>query len=236
MNRGHASGATRRGHGQCPASGLGRTSARAVQGSRRTARHHRRVHRQQGVRPGLSGGHARRPGDPRAKDAELIAAGGMESMSRPHTSFAARQGQAVYREGRGRDGLHDGLWCAFEDWHKASPNTSRRSAACRQADQDRFVDRVSVEPRRRGKATPSPPKSCRSRSAAGRSEDVTRDEGLRFWRRRTIEALTKLRAAFKEVRTVTAGNALKRSARRASKGGGRHARLPSVWGRNRGRS
>ena len=51
-------------------------------------------------------------------DIDIAVAGGMESMSNaPHLLTAARTG---YRLGHGRalDAvIHDGLWCAFENWH-----------------------------------------------------------------------------------------------------------------------
>src|SRR5215467_12107410 len=51
-------------------------------------------------------------------DVDIVVAGGMESMSNaPHLLTAARTG---YRLGHGRalDAvIHDGLWCAFENWH-----------------------------------------------------------------------------------------------------------------------
>jgi acetyl-CoA C-acetyltransferase len=54
----------------------------------------------------------------RAGDAEIVVAGGMESMSNaPYLLPKARTG---YRLGEGRleDAIvHDGLWCAFEDHH-----------------------------------------------------------------------------------------------------------------------
>ena len=54
----------------------------------------------------------------RAGDAELIVAGGMESMSRaPYLLFGARTGWK-YGDQKAVDAMiHDGLWCAFEDWH-----------------------------------------------------------------------------------------------------------------------
>src|SRR5437016_2608205 len=53
----------------------------------------------------------------RAGDAELVAAGGMESMSRaPHLLFGARAGWK-YGDQKVVDSLvYDGLWCAFENW------------------------------------------------------------------------------------------------------------------------
>src|SRR5215471_13962290 len=53
----------------------------------------------------------------RAGDAQLIAAGGIESMSRaPHLLFGARAGWK-YGDQKVVDALvHDGLWCPFENW------------------------------------------------------------------------------------------------------------------------
>src|SRR5438045_3701472 len=53
----------------------------------------------------------------RAGDAELIAAGGFESMSRaPYLLFGARQGWKFGDQKAVDAVVHDGLWCAFEDW------------------------------------------------------------------------------------------------------------------------
>src|SRR5438445_3242443 len=54
----------------------------------------------------------------RAGDADLVVAGGMESMSRaPYLLFGARTGWK-YGDQKVVDAMiHDGLWCAFECWH-----------------------------------------------------------------------------------------------------------------------
>src|SRR5204862_7799988 len=54
----------------------------------------------------------------RAGDANLLVAGGIESMSRaPYLLFGARTGWK-YGDQKVVDAMiHDGLWCAFEDWH-----------------------------------------------------------------------------------------------------------------------
>src|SRR5271169_2747727 len=54
----------------------------------------------------------------RAGDAELILAGGMESMSRaPYLLAGARQGWKVGDQTATDSLIRDGLWCAFENWH-----------------------------------------------------------------------------------------------------------------------
>src|SRR6476660_7992091 len=54
----------------------------------------------------------------RAGDAEVIVAGGIESMSRaPHLLFGTRTGWK-YGDQKAVDSMiHDGLWCSFEGWH-----------------------------------------------------------------------------------------------------------------------
>src|SRR5256885_2745644 len=76
----------------------------------------------------------------RASDADLIVAGGQESMSRaPHLLFGARTGWK-YGDQKAVDAMvHDGLWCAFESWHmgEAAEHIATRCGVSRQ-DQDRF--------------------------------------------------------------------------------------------------
>src|SRR5437016_7505671 len=76
----------------------------------------------------------------RAGDAELIVAGGMENMSRaPYLLFGARTGWK-YGDQKAVDAMiHDGLWCAFEDWHmgEAAEHIATKCGVSRQ-EQDRF--------------------------------------------------------------------------------------------------
>ncbi|MBI4364690.1 MAG: acetyl-CoA C-acyltransferase, partial [Candidatus Latescibacteria bacterium] len=83
----------------------------------------------------------------RAGDADIIVAGGMESMSNaPYYLPKARQG---YRLGNGelQDGVvYDGLWCAFTNRHMgSSAEFIARKFNVTREDQDRF----SVESHRR---------------------------------------------------------------------------------------
>src|SRR5208282_2005107 len=77
----------------------------------------------------------------RAGDAELIVAGGMENMSRaPYLLFGARTGWK-YGDQKAVDAMiHDGLWCAFEDWHmgEAAEHIAVKYGVTR-AEQDRFA-------------------------------------------------------------------------------------------------
>src|SRR5271168_1424600 len=77
----------------------------------------------------------------RAGDAELIAAGGTESMSRaPHLLFGTRAGWK-YGDHKVVDAMiHDGLWCAFEDWHMgAAADHIAQTCGVSRAEQDRFA-------------------------------------------------------------------------------------------------
>ncbi|HEX8069819.1 MAG TPA: acetyl-CoA C-acetyltransferase [Pyrinomonadaceae bacterium] len=142
-------------------------------------------------------------------DTEIVVAGGMESMSNaPYLLTGAREG---YRMGNGTmvDALiHDGLWCAFENYHMGHTgevvaerygvtrqeqdeyalNSHRKAAAA--IKEGRFKDEIlPVEiPQKKGAAL-----------VVDTDEPVRADT--------TIEALAKLKPAFKEGGTVTAGNA-----------------------------
>jgi acetyl-CoA C-acetyltransferase len=144
----------------------------------------------------------------RAGDAELIVAGGMESMSQaPYLLFGARTGWK-YGDQKAVDAMiHDGLWCAFEDWHmgEAAEHIADKCQVSR-AEQDRCAvqshqraaaawDRGLFE----GETVPV------TVGSGARAKTVTRDEGLRP--DATVEGLAKLRAAFRDGGTVTAGNA-----------------------------
>jgi acetyl-CoA C-acetyltransferase len=155
----------------------------------------------------------------RAGDAELVVAGGMESMDQgPYLLEKARFG---YRLGNGRlvdSTVDDGLWCAIEDCHMGThAERVAAHAGISRAEQDAFA----VESHRRAIAAidagrfadeivPVPIRP-------GREEAVfTTDEAPR--RDTSVEALARLRPAFDlpsepDERpadggaTVTAGNA-----------------------------
>src|SRR5215831_2054503 len=77
----------------------------------------------------------------RAGDADLIVAGGAESMSRaPYLLFGARAGWKFGDQKAVDAMVHDGLWCAFEDWHmgEAAEHIASKCGVVR-SDQDRFA-------------------------------------------------------------------------------------------------
>lgn len=144
----------------------------------------------------------------RAGDAELIAAGGIESMSRaPHLLFGTRAGWK-YGDQKAVDALvHDGLWCPFENWPmgNAAEHVAEKCGITR-GEQDRF----SVQSHQRAAAAWEAgafndevvPVTVGS---GAKAKTVNRDEGIRA--DSSIDGLGKLRPSFKPDGTVTAGNA-----------------------------
>jgi acetyl-CoA C-acetyltransferase len=135
----------------------------------------------------------------RAGDAEVVVAGGMESMSQgPYLLPKARFG---YRYGHGQlvdSTIIDGLWCAIEDCHMGThAERVALSEHVKRADQDGYA----LESHRRAVAAqdagrfdaelaPVPVTDARTRE----ERFVTADEGPR--RDTSIEALGRLRPVF----------------------------------------
>jgi acetyl-CoA C-acetyltransferase len=155
----------------------------------------------------------------RAGDAEVIVAGGMESMNGapyllPGARFGYRLGNAELVDAT----VHDGLWCAIEDCHMG---THAERVAIKdhvsRGDQDAFA----LESHRRAVAAIDSGRfdaelaPVTVRDAKGRETVVSVDEGPR--RDSTAEALARLRPVFDLPEgadrgdategTVTAGNA-----------------------------
>lgn len=155
----------------------------------------------------------------RAGDAELVIAGGMESMNGapyllPGARFGLRLGNATLIDST----VNDGLWCAIEDCHMGTH--AERVAISEQvsrADQDAFAQAshqkaIAAMDAGRFDAELVP---VTVRDGKGRETVVTTDEGPR--RDSTTEALARLKPAFAlpdgadggdaTIGTVTAGNA-----------------------------
>ncbi len=144
----------------------------------------------------------------RAGDAQAFVAGGMESMSNaPYLLTKARTG---YRMGNGEliDAVvNDGLWCAFENIHMGNEaEIIAEKFAVTRDEQDHFA----LQSHQRAAAA----------TASGRFKDeivpievkqkkdtiiVDTDEPIRG--DTTLDALAKLKPAFQQGGTVTAGNA-----------------------------
>jgi len=144
-------------------------------------------------------------------DADILVAGGMESMT--NAPYLLPQARAGYRMGNGSvvdSMVYDGLWDAYNDFHMgtAAEMVAAQRGITRE-DQDAFAA------------------ESHSRAAAATAQGVFRDEilpieipaakkglpatvfdadeSIRVGT--TVEILAKLRPAFKEGGTVTAGNA-----------------------------
>jgi acetyl-CoA C-acetyltransferase len=144
----------------------------------------------------------------RAGDADLIVAGGMESMSRaPHLLFGTRSGWK-YGDQKAVDAMiHDGLWCAFENCHmgEAAEHIAAKCSVSR-ADQDRFA---AQSHKRAAAAWEGGAFSAEvvpvTVGSGPQARTISRDEGMRP--ETTQESLAKLKTSFREGGTVTAGNA-----------------------------
>jgi acetyl-CoA C-acetyltransferase len=144
----------------------------------------------------------------RAGDAELIVAGGTESMSRaPHLLMGARAGWKFGDQKAVDAMIHDGLWCAFENWHmgEAAEHIANKCGVSR-AEQDRF----SAQSQHRAAAawekgafeTETVPVTV---GAGPKARIVSHDESIRP--DTTVDALARLKPSFRPDGTVTAGNA-----------------------------
>src|SRR3954452_13369327 len=142
-------------------------------------------------------------------DIDVAVAGGMESMSNtPYILPRIREG---LRMGNGelRDlMIHDGLWCAFDNCHMGiSGETVAETYAVTREEQDTYA----AESHRRAAAATEAgwftdeilPVSIPQKKGAPIVFD--RDESIRA--DTTVDALGKLKPAFKAGGTVTAGNA-----------------------------
>lgn len=153
-----------------------------------------------------------------AGEADVFVAGGMESMSRaPYLLPDARQG---LRFGHGRvvdSVLHDGLWCAFQDWAmgNAAEFIAKQYEVSRQE-----MDEFAVRSHDRAAAATAAgyfkdeivPVEIKGRK--GQVTVVTQDEGIRatfedgsYNLTTSLEQLAKLPPAFETDGQVTAGNA-----------------------------
>jgi acetyl-CoA C-acetyltransferase len=145
----------------------------------------------------------------RLGEAEIEVAGGMESMSNcPYLLAGARTG---YRLGHAQvldSMIHDGLWDAFENFHMGmSAELVAETYHISREEQDRFA----LESHRRAIHAI---KSCYFESQIvpvhvpqkkGEPVIISRDESPR--EDTSLEALARLKPAFKPNGTVTAGNA-----------------------------
>jgi acetyl-CoA C-acetyltransferase len=145
----------------------------------------------------------------RAEDAELLVAGGMESMS--NAPYLLPQARTGYRMGDGvvvDSMIRDGLWCAFCDVHMGitAENVAERYSLSRE-EQDAFAAEsqsraaAAIQSGRfRDEIVPVPVKQRKGPEVLFDTDEFPR-AGT------TVETLARLRPAFKPDGTVTAGNA-----------------------------
>ena len=144
-----------------------------------------------------------------AGDADVIVAGGMENMSRaPYLLEKARTG---YRMGDGKVVdvmIRDGLWCAFGDIHMGitAENVAERWGITRE-EQDQFAA-ASQQKTEKAQALGLFKEEIVPVTIPVKKGDPVIFAEDEFPRKGvTVEALAKLRPAFKKDGTVTAGNA-----------------------------
>jgi acetyl-CoA C-acetyltransferase len=144
-------------------------------------------------------------------DAQVMVAGGMESMT--NAPYLLPQARSGYRMGNGTvvDAMiHDGLWEAYRGFHMGigaemiaeKYGISREEQDAFAAESHRRAARATAEGLFKDEILPVEIPAAR-RGEAGRI--LAADEGIRP--ETTAEILAKLKPAFKEGGTVTAGNA-----------------------------
>ncbi len=142
-------------------------------------------------------------------DVEVVVAGGMESMSNaPYLMLGAREGLRL-GHGQMKDAMiHDGLWDAYADYHMGcTGEIVAEKYAVTRAEQDEYALRSHQKAIAAIKAgrfdaeiLPVPLPQKKGDPVLFKLDESAREDT-------TLEALAKLRPAFKEGGTVTAGNA-----------------------------
>ena len=144
----------------------------------------------------------------RAGDADVVVAGGMESMSRaPHVAYLRdgyRLGDAAMRDTL----IADGLWCALTDQHMGGTaevvaerfGVSREDQDAFAAESQRLARLATERDHFRDQVVPVPVPQRRGDPVMVDTDEYPRPETTR-------ETLAGLRPAFREGGTVTAGNA-----------------------------
>lgn len=142
-------------------------------------------------------------------DAEIVVAGGMESMT--NAPYMLPKARAGYRMGNGQivdSMIQDGLWCAFKDWHMGNTGevVAEKYGVSRQ-DQDEFAynsHRKAADATQAGRFQEEilPVEIPQKK---GPALVFDKDETIRY--DASLESMAALKPAFKKDGTVTAGNA-----------------------------
>ncbi|SMD03257.1 acetyl-CoA C-acetyltransferase [Sporomusa malonica] len=142
-------------------------------------------------------------------DADIILAGGMESMT--HAPYLLdSKARSGYRMGHAKVTdvmIQDGLWCAFNDYHMGitAENVAKKYGITREAQDQMAAD--SQEKALQAIAAGAFRQEIVPLTIKGKKEDTVYDTDEYPKVGTTPERLAKLRPAFKEDGTVTAGNA-----------------------------
>jgi len=161
-------------------------------------------------------------------NADIVVAGGMESMSNaPYLLPSARKGFRMGDSIAVDSMVRDGLWCACEDFHMGmTAELVAEKFSITRAEQDAYAleshRRAAVATREgrfaveiasvilptssSGRATPGKSAPAKSAPAIFSRDESVRDEAVDH-PAEALEALVRLRPAFKPDGTVTAGNA-----------------------------
>jgi acetyl-CoA C-acetyltransferase len=140
-------------------------------------------------------------------DAEIIVAGGQESMSQaPHAAYL-RTGQKMGDLNMVDTMIKDGLWEAFNGYHmgNTAENVARQWQITRE-EQDKFAT-ASQNKAEAAKKAGKFKDEIAPVTIKTRKGDVVVDEDEYIREGATIESVAKLRPAFDKEGTVTAGNA-----------------------------
>ncbi len=142
--------------------------------------------------------------------AEIVVAGGMESMSNAPHLLSARKGTRLGDAKLIDSAINDGLWCVHTGVHMGITGelVAEKYSITRE-----MQDRYAVESHRRAAAAWNEGRFnaetisvvIPARSGGSQSAEFRRDESVRD--NASMEALAKLAPAFKADGTVTAGNA-----------------------------
>lgn len=144
----------------------------------------------------------------RAGDQDVVVAGGMENMSRaPYLLEGARTGYRMNDQKAVDSMVRDGLWCAFNNYHMGitAENIAERMLVTRE-DQDEFALR-SQQLARAAIANGHFKKEIVPVEIPRKKGDPLVFDTDEFPRDTSQETLAKLRPAFIQGGTVTAGNA-----------------------------
>ena len=142
-------------------------------------------------------------------DAEIIVAGGMENMSQaPYLSMDARDGYRMGHKTMIDSMVHDGLWCAFNDYHMGitAENLCDQFNLTRE-EQDEFAAKSQQKAAEAIEAGKFKEEIVPVEVPQRRGEAILFDEDEYVRPGTTADTLGKLRPAFKSDGSVTAGNA-----------------------------